>query len=169
MKDTERILLKTFDTLKEYYEVKNKNSEETSSKSIYKCNNCDYETEVKSILKTHVENQHGNTASDGNLNSDSRQSKRSDRDNGNNQERRHGRSRPVCYSPEERKKNGFCIYWNRGFCVNEDRCRFLHAESPNCHFQDNCNRKFNGCTYFRRDLMRGDTFLDQRRFNNRRD
>ena len=91
-----------------------------------------------------------------------------DRDQGVNHDGgRHHRSgnNRLFYSLEERKTNGFCIHWNRGFCQFEDRCMFLHVESPNCYFQDKCRRKMAGCKYFHWDVVRDEHFLDKRRFS----
>ena len=56
-------------------------------------------------------------------------------------------------SAEERKRNGFCSFWNNGFCKYFERCRFSHEEIPLCHFQERCNRK-ETCSFFHRQQQR---------------
>ena len=55
--DTERILLNTFDTLKKYYETKEKETQEnqeTESEERYKCNKCKFETTTRMLLNNHI-------------------------------------------------------------------------------------------------------------------
>ena len=65
--------------------------------------------------------------------------------------------RPRHFSREDRRDNGFCVHWNNGNCIYEEFCRFLHEESPLCHFQENCMRK-DTCRYFHE----AQSFLGQR-------
>ena len=57
------------------------------------------------------------------------------------------------HSTEERKRNGFCSFWNNGFCKYEEKCRFAHEEIPFCHFQERCNRK-ETCKFFHKQPQR---------------
>ena len=161
LRDTERILLNTFDTLKQYYDTKesnlngqkadeqrSKNSEQSKEEErTNKCHDCNYETKSKTSLRDHIIDLH----------------------HGKNTGHRHKESRNVdesqnhpqngwrCYQREERKSNGFCVLWNRGYCKYKEFCRFSHEESPYCIFQENCRRK-QTCRYFHEDM----SFLDQR-------
>ena len=56
------------------------------------------------------------------------------------------RGRPVGYPRMERKRNGFCSYWNRGTCSFGDFCRNLHEEIPYCRFDRSCRNEH--CEYF---------------------
>ena len=47
------------------------------------------------------------------------------------------------FSHEEKKRNGFCRFWNHAKCrFEENECMFLHEEAPHCRFQDRCRDKF---------------------------
>ena len=72
-------------------------------------------------------------------------------------EGRESQRRPRYFSREERKVNGFCLYWNKGSCHYEEFCRFLHEESPLCYFQEKC-RRIESCRYFHE----ASSFLGQR-------
>ena len=161
LKDTERILIKTFDTLKEYYEGKTTNPSENDAvpnPSTIKCDKCDYATISNEDMISHMRNDHANEEP-------RIQENPNDRDIRNSQSSKHFPNTPVFYTPDVRKSNGFCIKWNQGNCFYEDRCKFLHEESPVCFFKENCNRKFTGCRFFHEDVVSGNDFLDQRRFS----
>ena len=141
LKDTERILLNTFDTLKKFYDEKdgnehnnsernNRNSNpegadtEQDSGSKFTCDKCRFETRDEGILKNHAETHIKSTR------------------------------RTRIYTKEEQRVNGFCLYWNRGFCHNEELCAFLHEESPYCYYQERCNKQ-ERCRFFH------EAFLEQ--------
>ena len=44
-------------------------------------------------------------------------------------------------SYEERKRNGFCRFWNNSECFYGYQCKFLHEEAPYCRFQEQCKEK----------------------------
>ena len=67
--DTERMLLNTFDTLKKYYDTKDKNDNSSSRTSaennstdeeeeISKCRKCRFETKSKDTLNRHIADEH---------------------------------------------------------------------------------------------------------------
>ena len=47
----------------------------------------------------------------------------------------------------ENGNRGFCIFWNRGKCDYGISCKYLHEESPECRYQENCYRK-ESCRFF---------------------
>ena len=177
LKDTERILLKTFDTIKEYYESKNRKEEEKRSTIKFPCDQCEFESNTRENLKSHIEIVHVSLNRQENTNARNRQQNETNRDQRSYHENvrqsdlpcsRNSRSRNMFYSLEERKKNGYCIYWNGGLCKYEELCKYSHVESPNCYFQENCRRKLNGCKFFHRDMMHDASFLGQQRFQHNR-
>ena len=159
LKDTERILLNTFDTLKKYYDAKDNSANQNSSdnsetdntanepRRIIKCQRCNYETEDEDLFRDHS-NSHTNNEESGtdgteqNTNND-----RDIREDGSTTRRR-------LPSNDEKRNNGFCMYWNRGYCQHDDLCLFLHEEAPHCHFQEHCRRP-QSCRFFH------ESFLDQ--------
>ena len=73
LKDTERILLNTFDTLKQYYDTKEKNDDTAHQRKSdndiqgekakdketkVRCNDCDYETSNRGSLRNHIVDNH---------------------------------------------------------------------------------------------------------------
>ena len=66
------------------------------------------------------------------------------------------------FTNEERRYNGFCVFWNRVGCSNGECCRFLHEESPACRFQDQCFRK-SSCKFYHQESQSdvNRSFLDQ--------
>ena len=62
--DTERILLNTFDTLKKYYDTKEKvksnpvDDNPRLNRNLIKCDQCNYETDKEDELNKHVVNEH---------------------------------------------------------------------------------------------------------------
>ena len=63
--DSERILLNTFDTLKKYYDTKEKDAKindentETGNKKRFSCTNCDYVAKERNMLEKHTTEVHG--------------------------------------------------------------------------------------------------------------
>ena len=56
------------------------------------------------------------------------------------------------FSHEEKKRNGFCRFWNHAKCrFEEDQCMFMHEEAPHCRFQNRCSEKLR-CQFFHADL-----------------
>jgi hypothetical protein len=113
--DTERILLNTFDTLKKYYDTKDKEENTSLRTSVdepeveaeikFKCKKCQYETKSEVSLRMHISNehdidirQHGNGVN---------------REKGRTNEENKTEGRERRQHQEGRK--GFCVYWNRGF------------------------------------------------------
>ena len=66
------------------------------------------------------------------------------------------------FTNEDRRYNGFCVFWNREGCSNGEFCRFLHEESPACRFQDQCFRK-SSCKFYHQESQSdvNRSFLDQ--------
>ena len=54
--------------------------------------------------------------------------------------RKPGNEKPKIYSQEERYQNGVCLEWNKGYCRQEDLCRFDHTEILECRYGRNCLR-----------------------------
>ena len=74
----------------------------------------------------------------------------------------HETSMKKTYSFEERKRNGFCRFWNHTSCKFEESCKFLHEEAPHCRFQDRCRAK-PACQYFHQELsQQNSSFLGYR-------
>ena len=69
------------------------------------------------------------------------------------------------WSLQERRNNGFCVYWNRDGCSYGDLCKFTHEESPECRYQDRCNRK-ESCKFFH--FQASNSFLGQSKFRQTR-
>ena len=61
-----------------------------------------------------------------------------------------GRKKRV-FSMEEKKRNGFCRFWNHSTCKFQENCKFLHEEAPHCRFQDRCRAK-PLCQFFHEEL-----------------
>ena len=126
--------------------------EQPQPKPSITCHLCEYKSTSNDNMVEHVRTSHSDSES-----------------NGSNTEQRTPNSQkdiPVFLSLEARKKNGFCIFWNRGYCHNFETCKFSHEESPACYFQAMCRRKRTGCIYFHEDMMYDQNFLDQRRVRN---
>jgi hypothetical protein len=70
------------------------------------------------------------------------------------------RTNKKIFSYEERKRNGFCRFWNHSNCSFEKHCRFLHEEAPHCRFQDSCRAK-QQCQFYHEDLHQQNPFLGQ--------
>ena len=84
----------------------------TANKGVkYPCDMCSFSAPSDEVLRTHLEKNHQFTRME---------------------RRRTG------YSQEERKRNGVCVFFNRGNCTFEDFCRFAHEEKPQCHFDGHC-------------------------------
>ena len=61
LRDSERILLNTFDTLKMHYDAKKNKEEEIKEKrtdETFKCQKCSFKTDSKVRLKSHIDNIH---------------------------------------------------------------------------------------------------------------
>ena len=97
--------------------------------SVYICTKCDFETEEKHLVEEHENKEHGNAKKDSEMG-----------------RRLPDRKKPVIVSHAERKKNGYCAFWNNGYCRYEDLCYKLHEEIPACHYGSNCSRQ--NCQYF---------------------
>ena len=218
LRDSERILLQTFDTLKMHYDTKknnadteddtrrdkeDQNKDKASSKTEYQCKKCEYKTGKKDVLRAHEKKKHEDRTSlydngyqynrnekflceecdyktpfVSNINihkseahgkwQDVRRRKRQSQ-GGGRQPQQHFQSKQK-YSYQERRSNGFCIFWNQGNCQYSDGFKFLHEESPECYYGDRCNRK-SFCTFFHADVFESQqtsALLSQRQNQNYR-
>ena len=59
------------------------------------------------------------------------------------------RTQNVPFRTGSEEKKRLCIFWNHGYCRNNDQCRFVHEEIKACHFQNKC-RKFQ-CPFYHND------------------
>ena len=57
-----------------------------------------------------------------------------------------GQLKPQIYSKEERRVNGACLEWNKGFCDDGDLCKFMHIEIEECRYANFCTRS--NCTFW---------------------
>ena len=59
------------------------------------------------------------------------------------------------FSKDERRRNGFCRYWNYSKCSNEN-CKYLHEEAPYCRYQERCLNKHR-CQFFHEESSMRDS------------
>ena len=83
---------------------------------LFECENCQYDTIMENYLVEHKKSMHG---TDG------------------------GRKLPKFNNYKSEK---LCIFWNLGFCRNEDLCKFVHEEIPACIYQEKCWKE--KCPFF---------------------
>ena len=123
-------------------------------KETYICEECDYRTPFIANINIHKSEAHGKWQEV------RRKNKPSSQTNGRREyvEPRLNKSESSQFAPQVRRENGFCRHWNRGYCPYEERCKFLHEESPECYFGDNCSRK-SVCRFFHADLFRSQQFF----------
>ena len=88
--------------------------------NVFACDECKYESIIENNLLEHQQYKHG-------------WSKRRSRKQNN-------------YKSNSNKNRKLCVFWNHGFCRNENNCNFVHEEIPACHFQENCKK--NNCSYY---------------------
>ena len=110
---------------------------------VYHCGLCEYKATNLMVLKTHKESKHRSQ------HSIIRKEKLcplpvcdpSSRTHSSECcDRQPGRVRQTIYTHEERCYNGLCIEWNKGYCRQDDECRFEHSEIPECRFGFRCLR-----------------------------
>ena len=65
----------------------------------------------------------------------------------------------------ERKPNRICLNWNRGHCVFDSKCKFLHEEIQACTFNNRCSRP--DCRFWHEAHTGKFPFLDVRNLNPR--
>ena len=58
--------------------------------------------------------------------------------------------KPKIFTHEERKLNGICLDWNRGFCQNSDLCKYSHVEIEACRYASYCARS--NCRFWHNDI-----------------
>ena len=184
--DSERILLNTFDTLKKYYDTKDKEDDGSArtpednrgeqNNEIFKCNKCGKETNSKETLSRHISDDHDidvrqnindnvNGAGGNEPQTDTQRVPRGDaqrEQQGGQHREQHGepqhQARGNGHYYGGRNENNFCVHWNRGRCMYTDEdCLYAHKESPHCFYQDRCDKK-NICRF-----LHADNFLGQSR------
>ena len=84
--------------------------------ALFECENCKYDTIIENNLIEHIKSMHD---TDG------------------------GRKLPKF---NKYKSEKLCIFWNHGFCRNEDLCKFVHEEIPACIYQEKCWKE--KCSFF---------------------
>ena len=155
---------------KDVYEL-NRHSEKEHKPTIYECNLCEFVTRVETECNRHMSDHEKNMATcevcgkkeKNQTEMDQHIQSKHVKEMFNHFVKRNER-RPSPgeakqkFSQQERKLNGYCVYWNRHGCYHGDSCRFLHEEAPECKFQDNCFRK-STCKFYHHDQ----SFLDQGR------
>ena len=100
----------------------------------YSCGKCDKIFKFSEELKQHVEREH-------------EQSNRSP-----------GTYSRKEYSLDERRRNGFCRFWNHSSCSFGNQCKFVHEEAPFCRFQGQC-RAMPKCKYYHEEMDKKKHFL----------
>ena len=78
----------------------------TKNKKTYKCQKCENIYRYETDLVSHIEEAHSPKP----FRATTRQG----------------------FSYDERRKNGFCRFWNHTECSFGERCKFLHEEAPHC-------------------------------------
>ena len=149
---------------------------------IFSCEFCAFNTKVNGNLEKHLnikhniissyprrQPRHQQQSNDGrqqphnngrqNQHNDGRQQQQSD---GRQQQNNEGRPKEVRgpYSDVERRNNGFCRYWNNSSCSFQF-CKFLHEESPDCRYQEQC-RHPSSCRFFHRKPQQAKTEFQYR-------
>ena len=75
------------------------------------------------------------------------------------------KKKPKIFTHDERKENGFCLDWNKGFCENFELCKFRHEEIEACRYANFCNRS--NCRYWH-DNAGNIPILENTRHQNKR-
>ena len=124
---------------------------ETSHKLIvYNCNVCDYQTNLEDNLKEHNTLVHSsiNKKDIGMGPTPSKKPCKFDDPLHSTTccDRQSGYKNVRLISRKEKQDNGYCRFWNNGYCRMGDICKYLHEESPECFYQDQC--RDNKCVYF---------------------
>ena len=118
---------------------------EHGGKSVYLCTVCEYGSTSKDDLRVHIKDKHSKELPDQEDTS-----------------HEHTPKRPKFYSLEEKTQNGYCAFWNQGYCRYEDLCRNLHKEIPACYYDRDCRRM--NCKFYHEDRSQNN-FLDWRTQN----
>ena len=104
----------------------------------FECKLCPLKTRSRTTLRTHLEEQH-NTA---HVNYCNKCGLRSSSDK---ELKEHMKSHHI--GPKDP-----CIFWNRGYCRNGEKCRFSHSEIPACKYQEKCTIERCSRYHFKKSL-----------------
>ena len=120
------------------------------------CEWCDFVTHVKGEISEHEKNEHNIKKARKMLNCDKCANVyRSVSDLKNHVDDAHRQKSPRSmmrnkFSFQEKKRNGFCRFWNNAECkFNAEDCRFIHEKAPHCLYQDRCIKP--RCQFFHTD------------------
>lgn len=70
----------------------------------------------------------------------------------------HGMKVKKDVSTRNDRKNGFCVYWNRGYCnFGDAKCFFQHKNIPACRFQERCSKP--ECNFYHKPSLGKFPFL----------
>ena len=121
---------------------------------VYECDWCDFETHIKSDISDHEKKDHNIQKArkihscqtcENVFRSASELQKHMEVEHGPEQSRSGFRKQ---FTYEEKRRNGFCRFWNHAACnFGDQNCKFMHEEAPHCKFQERCRAK-PMCKYF---------------------
>ena len=121
---------------------------------VYECDWCDFETHIKSDISDHEKKDHNIQKArkihscqtcENVFRSASELQKHMEVEHGPEQSRSGFRKQ---FTYEEKRRNGFCRFWNHAACnFGDQNCKFMHEEAPHCKFQERCRAK-PMCQYF---------------------
>ena len=113
----------------------------------YECDLCDFVTHIKADIGEHEKKDHNIKKTRKSFNCETCANVyRSETDLNKHTEEVHTPKRARIgsrqkFTYEERKRNGFCRFWNHTECLYGEECKFLHEEAPYCRFKDQCRTK----------------------------
>ena len=122
---------------------------------VYLCSICEFESLSKTELKTHAKKEHKDDSSTNmkDMGPSSNKVSCNPADSSHSSDccdRIPGQRRPTLYSPDEKAQNGYCVFWNNGYCRYEDLCWKMHEEIPGCYYGTQCKR--HNCSYYHEDI-----------------
>ena len=119
----------------------------------YECDLCDFVTHIKADIGEHEKKDHNIKKTRKSFNCETCANVyRSETDLNKHTEEVHTPKRARIgsrqkFTYEERKRNGFCRFWNHTECLYGEECKFVHEEAPYCRFKDQC-RTNPRCQFF---------------------
>ena len=160
LRDSERILLNTFDTLRMHYDARKGKEDEVRSgqnEETFNCDKCNFKTNIKDQLQSHVVNIHEVHTLEKCKECDYKTpfivNLKMHMDEVHSQPRPANMGETGGYNQKENNGKKYCRYWNRGYCQHDNGCVFLHEDAPECYYGDRCSNKWN-CSFFHEDLFR---------------